>query len=101
MNKGVWEEVNIVATNAMNSRGGHFHRKTIEIIFMLSGSAEVELSNPNHLMGENTKLTLVAGEGLEIYPETVHTFHYLEDSSHLQLLSSKFNTAEPDLVEVK
>ena len=98
INNGKWEEVNIVTTNANNSRGGHFHRQTIEVIFMLSGRAEVELSNPNR-KNENEKLVLVAGEGLEIFPETAHTFHYLEDSSHLQLLSSKFNANDPDLID--
>lgn len=97
INYGKWEEVNIVTTNAMSSRGGHFHRQTTEVIFMLSGRAEVELFK---IKGKNTKLALAAGEGLEIYPETAHTFYYLEDSSHLQLLSIKFNVNDPDLVEV-
>jgi dTDP-4-dehydrorhamnose 3,5-epimerase-like enzyme len=97
VNHGNWAEVNIVTSWAHSSRGGHFHRHTTEVIFMISGKADVELTHCD-LQEPGTRLTLAAGEGLEIFPQTVHTFYYLEDSTHLQLLDAKFDPTAPDLV---
>lgn len=96
INHGAWQEVNVVYTQAFQTRGGHFHRHTTEAIFMLTGRAEVVLT----LCGDAEKkitLTLVEGEGIEIPPYTAHDFKYLEDSTHLQLLDLRFDPENQDL----
>jgi dTDP-4-dehydrorhamnose 3,5-epimerase-like enzyme len=96
VNHGNWQEVNIVHSHALSTRGGHFHRKTTEAILILKGKAVVDFF-PCGLEEEKVQMTLLAGEGVQIPPMTVHTFHYLEDSSHLQLLDSRFDPTQPDL----
>jgi dTDP-4-dehydrorhamnose 3,5-epimerase-like enzyme len=99
INQGNWQEVNIVHSHASTTRGGHFHRRTTEVIFLLKGKAEVELALCDHL-NEKIRITLLAGEGVQISPLTVHTFHYLEDSTHLQLLDLRFDPIQQDLINV-
>lgn len=48
INKGSWQEVNFVATKSGEVRGGHFHVKTNELIFLVHGKAEVELQDCNN-----------------------------------------------------
>jgi dTDP-4-dehydrorhamnose 3,5-epimerase-like enzyme len=95
-NQGVWKEVNVIHTRASQVRGGHFHRYTTEVIFMLAGKANVILTSCDDL-NNSTQLILSTGEGIEIPPKTLHDFHYLEDSSHLQLLDLPFDPNDQDL----
>jgi dTDP-4-dehydrorhamnose 3,5-epimerase-like enzyme len=95
-NQGVWKEVNVVHTQARQVRGGHFHRCTTEVIFMLSGQTSVTLTSCDDL-DHPSQLILSKGEGIEIPPNTLHDFHYLEDSIHLQLLDIPFDPNDQDL----
>lgn len=99
LHHGNWQEVNIVDSNASTTRGGHYHRHTTEAIFVLSGKAEVELSSCEDPTAK-WQLTLEAGEGIEIPPMTIHTFHYTEESTHLQLLNVRFDPLQQDLITV-
>lgn len=90
------EEVNIVETKKGFSRGKHYHKNTQEIIFMLSGKAEVTLY---HICQPNKVSTLILNEmeGILIEPFTLHEFFYLEDSKHIAFLSNAFDPQKPDL----
>lgn len=96
VNNGSWQEINIVHTHASFVRGGHFHRRTTEVIFMVTGRAEVQLA-PCADDSQCLKLTLGPGQGLQIPPLISHKFLYLEDSSHIQLLDLRFNPDDQDL----
>jgi hypothetical protein len=99
INQGNWQEVNIVHSCALTTRGGHYHRQTTEIIFLLKGKADVELA-PFERLNEKSRVTLLAGQGVQVLPLTVHTLHYLEDSTHLQLLNLRFDPTQQDLVAI-
>lgn len=96
VNQGSWQEVNFVTTKTGEVRGGHFHTKTNEVIFLLRGQAEVELQHCDH-PEQKQQFILNAGEGIEIKPFILHTFRYLEDSEQIALLDLRFNPASPDL----
>lgn len=96
VNQGVWQEVNFVKTQMGKVRGGHFHTRTNELIFLVRGKVEVELQdcyNPE----QRQRFILNSGEGVQIKPYTVHTLHYLEDSEQVALLDVPFDPADPDL----
>ena len=95
-NQGDWQEVNLVKTQAGQIRGNHFHVKINEFIFLLSGQVKVELWDCNDL-NKKSSLILNAGEGIKITPYILHRFHYLEDSVHIQLLDTPFNSENQDL----
>ena len=96
MNQGSWQEVNFVSTQAGQIRGGHFHTKTNEVIFLLRGKATVELQNC-HDLEQKQQFILNSGEGVEIKPYMLHTLRYLEDSEQVALLDRPFDPADPDL----
>lgn len=99
VNQGSWQEINIVHTHAGCIRGGHYHRQTTEIIFLITGKADVELS-PYDDLTRTSRISLMAGEGIQIPPMTVHRFFYLEQSSHVQLLDQRFDPSHQDLFNV-
>ncbi|XGB41668.1 MAG: WxcM-like domain-containing protein [Nodosilinea sp. LVE1205-7] len=96
INRGNWQEINFVKTRAGKVRGSHFHRKTNEVIFLVTGKVDIELCDCNE-PDKKTKLLLNAGEGVKITPFIFHTFHYLEDSVHIQLLDIPFDVKNQDL----
>ena len=95
-NQGNCQEVNLVKTQAGQIRGNHFHVKINEFIFLLSGQVKVELWDCNDL-NKKSSLILNAGEGIKITPYILHRCHYLEDSVHIQLLDTPFNSENQDL----
>jgi dTDP-4-dehydrorhamnose 3,5-epimerase-like enzyme len=96
INQGNWKEVNLVRSYAGEMRGGHFHKKTREVIFLVRGEAEVELKDVrNSEQGE--KFILQQGEGVEIEPYILHTIKYLQESEQVALLNQPFDPLEPDL----
>ena len=96
INKGNWREVNLALTHAGEIRGGHFHKKTTQIIFLTRGKAEVKLEDLKHL-GKSKKFILQQGEGIKIEPYVLHTLHYLEDSEHIALLDRPLESSKPDI----
>jgi dTDP-4-dehydrorhamnose 3,5-epimerase-like enzyme len=95
INQGNWKEVNLASTYAGEIRGGHFHKNTREIIFLVRGEAEVELKdvrNPE----KAEKFILQPGEGVEIEPYILHTLKYLQDSEQIALLTQAFEPSDPD-----
>lgn len=96
LNQGDWQEVNFVATQAHQVRGGHFHTRTNEVIFLVKGKAEVELQDC-HNPQQKQQLILNSGEGIKIEPYMLHTLRYLEDSEQVALLDHPFDPKNPDL----
>lgn len=99
INHGNWQEVNVVNTLAECTRGGHYHIQTTEVIFLLTGKADVEVC-PYNDPTKITRISLKAGEGIQISPMTAHRFTYQQNSSHLQLLDQRFDPSNPDLFNV-
>ncbi|MEQ9358543.1 polysaccharide biosynthesis C-terminal domain-containing protein [Coleofasciculus chthonoplastes] len=96
INQGSWQEVNFVATQAGQVRGGHFHTRTHEVIFLVRGKAEVELQHC-HNPQQKEQFILNSGEGIQIKPYMLHTLRYLEDSEQVALLDVPFDPENPDL----
>ncbi|WP_449416924.1 cupin domain-containing protein [Phormidium nigroviride] len=96
VNQGVWQEVNFVKTKAGQIRGGHFHTRTNEVIFLVRGKAEVELQDCDR-PEQKQQFILNSGEGVQIKPYMLHTLRYLEDSEQIALLDVAFDPADPDL----
>jgi len=94
LNRGEWKEINWVESKQGAIRGNHYHKHTIEYIYLLSGEAEVRLQPLNQAA---QTLRILPGEGIFIHPFTYHTFIFSQDSTHLALLSEVFTDENPDL----
>lgn len=96
VDQGDWKEVNLVESKVGSMRGNHYHKQTTEYIYLLSGGAEVSLSNIN-TPHKVSKILMYPGEAIIIPPLTNHTFLFTEDSVHIALLSQVFSKSDPDL----
>lgn len=93
INSGTWEEINIIETDEGCIRGGHYHKLTLELFYILSGEIEVEVSREDkakevHLVRE--------GAIFLIEPFEIHTFRCLTKCKWLNVLSKKMDELAMD-----
>lgn len=70
-----YEQVNVLETKAGVTRGGHYHKKSREAFFVVSGSVELTVSRD----GQKETRIFTAGEFFLLPPYTVHTMSFPED----------------------
>jgi dTDP-4-dehydrorhamnose 3,5-epimerase-like enzyme len=94
-NDGKWPEVNYLESRANIVRGGHYHQRTEEMVFIIEGQVEVIIENIN----TRAKHTCVLGKGetLIIEPLESHTFRTLTYCRWLNFLSHPYDHAKPDV----
>ena len=67
--------VGLITTKKESSRGNHYHKKSTQYSYILSGKFEVLLADINDL--DNVEeIILNSGEIIIISPNIVHTFKY-------------------------
>ena len=76
-----YAQVNILKTKAGVFRGGHFHKISKELFYVLSGSVEVRMKKDDE---EETHLFL-AGDFFEIQPYVIHSMTFPEDCTMVAL----------------
>jgi dTDP-4-dehydrorhamnose 3,5-epimerase-like enzyme len=96
INRGTWQEVNYVQTQAGAIRGNHYHKEIHEVVFLLRGHVEVEFLDVNDPTQKAT-FYLTDGEGIEIEPYVLHTMKYLTDCEQISLLDRPFDPNNQDL----
>jgi dTDP-4-dehydrorhamnose 3,5-epimerase-like enzyme len=90
-----WAEVNIIETRAGELRGGHYHRETLELFYILSG--EINISIRHLTSGEAHQFTVREGDIFVVEPLEIHTFHVVTDSSWINMLSVPMDPDAPDI----
>ncbi len=71
------EQVNISVSNRGVHRGGHYHKDSIEMFYVISGSVEVTVHDLN---GENVQVYVFQTDDFFcIEPGEVHSMYYPED----------------------
>ncbi len=95
INKGSWEEANYISTRAGEVRGGHYHKLTDELFYIISGRIDIEICSVEG--DEIERFEVAEGDIFLVEPFEVHTFTCLEDSSWINLLSKKFDDKLPDM----
>lgn len=95
INTGTWEEANFISTHAGEVRGGHYHKLTKELFYIISGRISILISD----LSGNEINTFEVSEGsiFQVEPYEVHTFTCIEDSSWINMLSMKFDSVSPDI----
>lgn len=95
INAGTWEEANFISTRAGEVRGGHYHKLTRELFYIINGRISILISD---LTGkEISKFEVSEGSIFQVDPYEVHTFTCIEESSWINMLSMKFDSVEPDI----
>lgn len=96
VNFGNWQEINIITSYKNTVRGGHFHKKTKELFYILKGQIKAELYDVNSADKKETVI-LKEGDIFLIEPYTLHTFTMLTDSQWINMLSIKNDETSPDI----
>lgn len=72
---GGFSQVNVLETKAGVRRGGHYHKVSTEVFFVVCGSVEVVLKNES---GEQAEI-FGKGDFFMLSPFTVHSMYFPED----------------------
>lgn len=95
INSGKWEEMNYVETEAGEVRGGHFHKNTRELFYIIDGEIEIRIQDLN---GNNLNNCIVnSGTILEIEVFEVHTFICHTRSRWINVLSTRIDDLSCDI----
>jgi dTDP-4-dehydrorhamnose 3,5-epimerase-like enzyme len=96
VNSGCWEEVNYVETKAGQVRGGHYHKETRELFFILDGEIDIEAWDAR---GGGDADTLSASKGAIVIvdPYEVHTFSCRTDCRWINVLSRRIDDQFHDI----
>ncbi len=78
--------VGLITTTKGSVRGNHYHKKSIQYSYILSGKFEVLVAAVDEL-DEKEKIILNSGEIIIIEPGIVHTFKAIEDSDMIDMIS--------------
>jgi dTDP-4-dehydrorhamnose 3,5-epimerase len=90
-----WREVNKFFSVAGSMRGEHYHKTTIELIYLIEGKVEFTIKNIKTKKEES--IMLRKDEGILIEPYEHHTARILEDTSWISLLSKEYKNDSPDI----
>ena len=93
INSGIWEEINVITTKAGSVRGGHYHKFTSELFYILRGEIEVEVSKEG---SANEVHPVRSGSIFLIEPYEVHTFRCQTSCTWINVLSKKMDASSMD-----
>jgi dTDP-4-dehydrorhamnose reductase len=90
-----WEEINCIESSRGSVRGNHYHKETLEGIFVIDGAIKVTFID----MARNSKRSFVGKKGATfiINPNILHAFEMLEDSKWINMLSKPFSDKSKDI----
>ena len=103
INKNLWEEINFTTSEKGAKRGGHYHKYTEELFFILEGEIEVitQIINSDNKLEEKTINIVKKDDIFLIDPYVVHYFNILEDSKWINVLTKKMDKDNPDMFYIK
>ncbi|MBS4759498.1 MAG: cupin domain-containing protein [Clostridium sp.] len=93
INSGNWQEINYITSKKGCIRGGHYHKKTTELFYILKGSIKAVFEKEE----QKQECKFSCGDIFLIEPETFHTFEMLEDSEWINMLSIRMDNNSPDI----
>ena len=77
------------------ARGGHYHKKTRELFFIVEGGCAVKVVNVKN--GKTKNITAKAKDIFVIDPYEAHYIKALKDAKMITLLSHPHNSNRPDI----
>jgi dTDP-4-dehydrorhamnose 3,5-epimerase-like enzyme len=94
-NKYTWGEINFIETKGGVERGGHYHKCTKELFYILDG--EIEISVRHLVTGEEHQFVAKKDSVFILDPYEIHTFKTLTDAKWINMLSHKLDQDKPDI----
>ena len=78
-----FKQINVLESKKGVERGSHFHKRSIEAFYVISGSVEVTLWNNE----DKEVVVFKKGDFFEIHPFILHNMLFLEDCLMVQMYS--------------
>lgn len=97
--RDAWAEVNFIETGAGQIRGGHYHKETHELFFIISGEIDVVLDDMKS--GKHTEFAAKKGDMFVVEPYELHTFHTRTAAQWINMLSRALDSRKPDFHRVE
>ncbi len=76
-----FKQINVLESKKGVERGSHFHKKSVEAFYLISGSVEVQFSSSDC----KEKTIFGTGDFFEIQPFILHNMVFLEDCIMVQM----------------
>ena len=89
-----WAEINFIETKAQQVRGGHYHKETRELFFVISGKIDVVIEDLKS--GKQLEMSVGKGDVFVIEPYELHTFYVRTDAEWINMLSQPLDQENPD-----
>tara|TARA_B110000003_G_C16223526_1_gene368330 strand:- start:24 stop:398 length:375 start_codon:yes stop_codon:yes gene_type:complete len=98
-----WQEINIISSRKGSVRGGHYHKKTIELFFIIEGEIEIKAEeiNEDGDIGHQKEYIVKANDIFIIEPYIIHEFKAIENCKWINALSIKHDNENPDFYKIK
>ncbi len=96
INKGSWQELNMIFTINGVTRGNHYHKDIFELFIILEGSIDVVVQRVrnNKFYGKEYKYLVKNGDVFIIEPMVNHVFYVKTDAKWINALSKKLNNGK-------
>ncbi|MEF3279763.1 MAG: cupin domain-containing protein [Elusimicrobiota bacterium] len=104
INKGRWEEINIITSKKGSVRGNHYHRRIREIFIILEGEIDVvveKVLKNGKLSGKIEKYRFKKGDVFLIDKYINHIFYVKKNAKWLNVLSHRITKNKIDIWRVK
>lgn len=92
-----WRELNMFRSKKGVTRGGHYHKKTRELIFVIKG--KIEFSATNIRTRAKRKVILKEGEGVVVEPYELHEARIVEKAVWIAALTKEYKDDKPDVFQ--
>ena len=76
-----YKQINVLDTKAGSVRGAHFHKKSVEAFYVISGRVEVEFKGKD----EQKQVAFKEGDFFEINPFILHNMFFPTDCLMVQM----------------
>ena len=86
-----FEQINVLDSKKGVERGSHFHKRSIEAFYIISGSVKVTLISKDK---EKDEVIFIKGDFFEIYPNVLHNMLFLEDCLMVQMYDKPVENAD-------
>ena len=94
-----WKEINFFTALKGAVRGGHYHKETTELFFVIAGRCEVEIKDLK--TGQDKKFIFGFKDIFLVEPYEAHFITAMEDLKVVTLLSKPYDMERPDTYDYK
>lgn len=90
-----WRAMNFFTINKGFVRGGHYHKETRELFFIVEGECEIVLRDVR--TGEESRFSVGEDDMFIVDPYEMHYITALKESKVIPFLSRQYDQTNPDL----